>query len=128
MKYSVEKAEKYTILKLEEEKLDSTIAPELKSELINIHTAGALNIILDFSSVKYVDSSGLSAILVANRLCESTDGSLVLCHLNEHVNKLITISQLTSILNILPTKQEAIDSVFLNELEKDLKGDEDDEN
>ena len=128
MKYSVEKAEKYTILKLEEEKLDSTIAPELKSELINIHTAGALNIILDFSSVKYVDSSGLSAILVANRLCESTDGSLVLCHLNEHVNKLITISQLTSVLNILPTKQEAIDSVFLNELEKDLKGDEDDEN
>lgn len=128
MKYAVEKAEKYTLLKIEEEKLDSTIAPQLKSELVNINTTGVANIILDFSSVKYVDSSGLSAILVANRLCESTGGALVLCQLNDHVMKLITISQLTTVLNILPTKQEAIDSVFLNELEKDLKDDENEEN
>jgi anti-sigma B factor antagonist len=34
--------------------------------------------------------------------------------------KLITISKLESVLNILPTVEEAIDRVFLHEIERDL--------
>ena len=34
--------------------------------------------------------------------------------------KLISISQLDSILNITPTAQEAIDFIFMDEIEKDL--------
>ena len=36
MKFSIEKEELYTIFKLEEEKLDSTLSPELKSELVSL--------------------------------------------------------------------------------------------
>ena len=72
MKYSVDKKEKYTLLSLDEEKLDTLIAPDLKSEFVSLNTEGVVNVILDLSKVKYVDSSGLSSILVANRLCENS--------------------------------------------------------
>lgn len=121
MKYTIDKQEKYTLLRLHEDKLDSNVAPNLKSELITLHAEGIRNIVLDLSEVKYTDSSGLSALLVGNRIVQEEGGIFVLAHLSDHTMKLIRISQLDSVLNILPTVEEAIDAVFMHEIEKDLK-------
>ncbi len=120
MKYSIDKHEKYTLLSLEEEKLDTLLAPKLKSEFITLFQSGVPNLILDMSQVRYVDSSGLSSILVANRLAGEVEGFLVLAALSDHVMKLITISRLDTILNITPSVEEGIDAIFLSEVEKDL--------
>ena len=76
---------------------------------------------LDLTEVKYTDSSGLSALLVGNRILQEDNGMFVLAGLSEHTAKLIKISQLDSVLHIVPTHQEAIDAVFLHEIEKDMK-------
>lgn len=124
MKYSIDKQEKYTILRLNEEKLDSNIAPQLKSEMVTLHAEGIRNIILDLSEVKYTDSSGLSALLVGNRILQEDNGIFILSRLSEHTMKLIKISQLDSVLNILPSVEESIDAVFMHEIEKDMKDEE----
>lgn len=120
MEYSIKKEEKYIVIGLNEDKLDAVIAPELKSEFIKLDQEGFKNMILDLSETKYIDSSGLSAILVANRLCSSNKGSFVITNISEHITKLITISQLNSVLNITKTNEEAVDLIFLNEMENDI--------
>lgn len=110
-----------------EDKLDTRISPQLKSEFINLNTLGIKNVILNLEQVKYVDSSGLSSILTANRLCNGADGILVLCHLNPHVLKLVTISQINGVLNILPTEAEARDAVLMKELESEILSEGDSE-
>jgi len=124
MKFSIDKQEKYSLISLDEEKLDSTISPLLKSEFITLNAEGFRNIVLDLSKTKISDSSGLSAILVANRLCTGDEGIFILTGLTEHVSKLIKISQLDTVLNILPTIAEAVDNVFMHELERSLKNEE----
>ncbi|GAB1444692.1 MAG: STAS domain-containing protein [Cyclobacteriaceae bacterium] len=121
MKYTIDKQEKYSLLGLHEEKMDSSIAPDLKTQMITLHAEGVRNIILDLTEVKYTDSSGLSALLVGNRIFQEDDGIFVLAKLSEHTLKLIKISQLDSVLHILPTVEEAIDAVFMHEIEKDMK-------
>ena len=121
MKYTIDKQEKYSLLRLHEEKLDSSVAPGLKSELITLHAEGVRNIVLDLAEVKYTDSSGLSALLVGNRIVQEEGGIFILTSLSDHTMKLIKISQLDSVLNILPKVEEAIDAVFMHEIEKDLK-------
>jgi anti-sigma B factor antagonist len=121
MKYTIDKQEKYTLLRLHEEKMDSNIAPNLKSEMVTLHAEGTRNIILDLTEVKYTDSSGLSALLVGNRIFQEEGGIFVLACLSDHTMKLIKISQLDSVLNILPSVEEAIDAVFMHEIEKDMK-------
>lgn len=121
MKYTIDKLEKYSLLRLHEEKLDSSVAPGLKSELITLHAEGVRNIVLDLAEVKYTDSSGLSALLVGNRIVQEEGGIFILTTLSDHTMKLIKISQLDSVLNILPKVEEAIDAVFMHEIEKDLK-------
>jgi anti-anti-sigma factor len=121
MKYTIDKQEKYSLLRLHEDKLDSSVAPGLKSELITLHAEGVKNIVLDMAEVKYTDSSGLSALLVGNRIVQEDGGIFILTTLSDHTMKLIKISQLDSVLNIVPKVEEAIDAVFMHEIEKDLK-------
>jgi anti-sigma B factor antagonist len=121
MKFAVDKHEKYILIKLNESKLNSLVTPQLKSELILINTEGQRNIILDLSQVKFADSSGLSALLVGHRLCKNAEGSFILTGLNDAVSRLITISQLENVLSIVPSTEEAIDLIFMEEIEKELK-------
>jgi len=121
MKFTLDKHDKYCIFTLEEEKLNSVIAPLVKSEMIVLNAEGVKNIIFDTSRVRFVDSSGLSSILIANRLCKNSGGNLVLCSVSDNVHKLIKISQLDSILTIIPCKEESIDMVMMEEIEKDIK-------
>jgi anti-sigma B factor antagonist len=115
--------EQYTIVKLGNEKLDATISSDLKAYFVTLIQEGVKNIIFDMNSVRYSDSSGLSAILVGNRLCQEAQGSFVLCSLSEHVGKLVRISQLDTVLSIVPTQEEAIDLVLFNEIENQLRAD-----
>ncbi len=120
MKFEIEDKDKVTVIKTKVEKLDAIHAPELKSEIVMLNKEGKKNIIMDLSETRYIDSSGLSAVLVANRLCRDSNGSFVICGLQPSVQKLITISQLDPILKITPTQTEAIDLVYMEEVEREL--------
>ncbi|NCD71919.1 STAS domain-containing protein [Mucilaginibacter agri] len=121
MKFTIDKHEKYVVLKLNESKLNSLFTPQLKSELILVNAEGQRNIILDLCHVKFADSSGLSSLLVGHRLCKNAEGVFILSGLSEAVARLITISQLDTVLTIVPTTEEAVDLVFMEEIEKELK-------
>lgn len=85
-----------------------------------LHHENFKNMIFDLSDVQYCDSSGLSAILVGFRMCRDQNGTFVLTGVQDHVRKLISISQLDTMLTQLPTVNEAIDLIFMEEVEKQL--------
>jgi anti-sigma B factor antagonist len=107
MDYKVDKKEKYVVVTTTSEKLNTTNAPDLKSEFVILTNQGTSNIVLDLNSCQYCDSSGLSAILVGNRLCEQINGKFVITGLQPEVESLIRISLLDTILNIKDSLDEA---------------------
>ncbi len=124
MKYQVDKQDRYAIFSLEEKNLNSVIAPQLKSEFVFLRNEGVRNLIFDLGDVDFVDSSGLSSILTANRIWKDY-GSFVMTNIKSaNVNKLIEISKLDGILTIVPTVEEAIEYVFMEDLERDLSEEE----
>ncbi len=120
MKFSIDKQEKYCVFSLQEDNLNSQIGPLLKSEMILLNAEGYRNIIFDLSEVKFVDSSGLSAILISDRLCKNASGTFVLSSMNEQMLRLLKISQLDSVLHIVRSLQEAKDLVLMEEIERDF--------
>ncbi|MFO7940044.1 MAG: STAS domain-containing protein [Bacteroidales bacterium] len=119
MEFKIEQMERFTLIQVLEEKLDTNVAPSLKSELVLISGKGEKNMVLDLSRCRYCDSSGLSAILVANRLCKNANGTFVLTGLNDAVDRLITISQLDTVLNIAYSIEEATDIVSADEKKRE---------
>jgi anti-anti-sigma factor len=116
MKYTIDKKEQYVIFTPMEEKLDSLLAPILKSELLTIHAEGFMNLVLDMSQVKYVDSSGLSALLVGDREF-GKNGIFLISGIQDHVMKLLKISMLDKKLNLVANLEEAGEAIFMHEIE-----------
>jgi anti-sigma B factor antagonist len=107
MNLVIKKEENYSCIRVTTERLDSFISPELKAELVMLVNKGENKIILDLEDCVYSDSSGLSAILVGNRLCEDSKGLFLICNLSQGVEKLIKLAMLDTILLIASTKEEA---------------------
>ena len=108
MNFEVKKDGDITIFKLNEARLDTNISGLLKGEFtMLLKVEGAKKFILDLSAVESCDSSGLSAILVANRIMNSTDGQMRTASPSEKVYGLIKITQLDSFLPVCTTVEEA---------------------
>jgi anti-sigma B factor antagonist len=100
MNFSTDQKGKVFIVQSNVEKLDASNATELKAQFLHFNKNGNNEIILDLNRTKYCDSSGLSAILVANRLCKDTNGFFSICGLQPSVRKMIEIAQLDKVLSI----------------------------
>jgi anti-anti-sigma factor len=107
MNLVIKKELNYSYIQVTNQRLDSFISPELKAELVMLVNKGENKIILDLKDCVYSDSSGLSSILVGNRLCEETQGTFVICNLSEGVEKLVRLAMLDTILNIAADPEEA---------------------
>ena len=109
MAFEIQDKSNYTLVKVKAARLDTSNAPDLKSELVMVNNKGGKNIVLDVSDCSYCDSSGLRAVLVANRLCEDAIGTFILCGLQPDVEHLIRISMLHTVLLITKSVEEAED-------------------
>jgi anti-sigma B factor antagonist len=107
MNFIVRKEKHYSCIRVVRDHLDSFVSPELKAELVMLSNKKEQNIILDLKDCNYCDSSGLSAILVGNRLCGDAKGIFIICNLSPGVDRLIKLAMLDSILKIEPSFEEA---------------------
>ena len=63
MSFTIQNKGNYTLIEIRAEKLNFSISPALKADLVLLNSKGVKNIIIDLSATRYCDSSGLSAIL-----------------------------------------------------------------
>mgnify|MGYP003574857557 FL=1 len=123
MKFSVDKHEKYVVLKLEEPKFTNDNTPALKSEFILLNTEGYRNIVLDLSAVKECnDAQDLSSLLAGDRLCKAAGGVFIVCCVNKSIAQIIQMSNLHQSVTFVNKLDEATDLIFMEEIEKELRG------
>ncbi|MEK6571323.1 MAG: STAS domain-containing protein [Bacteroidota bacterium] len=108
MNFEVRKNGTATIFKLKERQLNSSISAELKGEFLILCRPKLHDLIIDLSEVDFCDSSGLSALLIAERRMRDNGGVVKLVGLRKKVFDLIKISQLDRVFKIHSTVPEAL--------------------
>ena len=112
MNFETKRIGDITIFKLNEKRLDTNISGLLKGEFtLLLKVEGINKLIIDLSEVETCDSSGLSALLVANRTLNTSNGSIRLVAPSEKVLTLIKITQLDRVLRVCNTVDEAIEEL-----------------
>lgn len=111
MQYTTDKQELYTLMTLQEDKLSSVIAPDLKTAFVTLELEGCQNLIIDLTDVKFADSSGLSGLLSGNRIFKEVGGWFILTGLSPYVSKLLAITQLNRVLNIADNVEEGVKAI-----------------
>lgn len=123
MKFSTDKHEKYVVLKLDEPRFTNDNTPALKAEFILLNTEGYRNIVLDLSAVDECnDSQDLSSLLVGDRLCKSAGGIFVVCCVKNSIATIVKMSNLHQSITFVNKLDEATDLIFMEEIEKELRG------
>jgi anti-sigma B factor antagonist len=74
--------------------LDLASAPELEAMVAQACADGASEIVLDLSRMRFIDSSGLKAILSASSLCATNACELYLTPAPEPVHRLFELTRL----------------------------------
>lgn len=126
MSYSVEKTEHYALIQLNDNKFDKSITAEIEKQIVVLYREGLTNMIVDFTKVVEIDESGLSLLRKATRVCRTEQGLFIVCTKDDDILDLIDGEKIPEIV-LLPTVDEAIDAVFMNDLENDFHEENDDE-
>ncbi|HEU4657261.1 MAG TPA: STAS domain-containing protein [Capillimicrobium sp.] len=83
-------------------------APDLSERLNAAIAAGRTRLVLDFSEVEFIDSTGLSVLLNALRRLTRRQGALSVVCTNPTVLRLFEITRLDSTFDIVETRDEAL--------------------
>lgn len=126
MQYTIEKNEQYALVRLAENAFEGDVPTDFETLSRGLFREGYSNIIVDMSPTQSVDPAGVSTIRKIDRQCTNEVGLLVLVTKNDDLIELLD-SAGGSDLTILPTVEEAVDAVFMNELENDFRSEDDDE-
>ncbi|GAB4013989.1 STAS domain-containing protein [Spirosoma sp. KCTC 42546] len=126
MNYTIEKNEQYALIRLAENTFGEEVPANFETLSRGLFREGYSNIIVDMAPVQLVDPAGVMVLRKVSRQCTNEEGLLVAVTKNDDLIELLDRSNLTD-LTIMPTVEEAVDAVFMNELENDFRSEEDDE-
>jgi anti-sigma B factor antagonist len=107
MHFDTKKNGAATILRIRQRKLDASISPELKGEFLVLCKPQLKELIIDLSGVDFCDSSGLSALLIAERKMREHGGAVKLVGVHKKVLTLIKISHLDRAFQIYDSMAKA---------------------
>ncbi|WP_096438485.1 STAS domain-containing protein [Alteribacter populi] len=88
--------------------IDVYTVPKLKEELIPLAEESGRKIIVDLSSVNYIDSTGLGVFIGALKATDQSGSTLTITGVNDRVERLFTITGLDEVIDIeLDEREEA---------------------
>ncbi len=90
-----------------EGRLDAATVPVLEQALQRLLADEHARLVVDLSSVNYISSSGLRALLTARRQARSRGGDVFLCRLHPRVHEIFEMVGFLSVFGVYTTCEEA---------------------
>jgi anti-sigma B factor antagonist len=91
--------------------VDLYTAPEFKQQLLEAIAQGAKNVIVDFSSTTFIDSTTLGVLVGGVKRLRTNDGQLTLVCSDRNITKIFEITGLDRVFTIYPTRDEAVEKL-----------------
>lgn len=97
-------------IEVQEERMDAHNSGDLKEQMLQLFDDGKCNLVIDLSEVRFVDSSGLGALVSGFKNASAREGSLKLCCLQPQVRSMFELTRLHRVFEIYATIDEALES------------------
>jgi anti-sigma B factor antagonist len=97
------------VINLREDNLDASNVREFK-DTVQSMMLDRTRVVLDMSGVKFVDSSGLGALISCLRLLNGRRGDFRLCSMSKTVRALFELMRMHRVFNISDSREDAVRS------------------
>jgi anti-sigma B factor antagonist len=98
------------LISVVEERLDAHNSTDLKTRLLSLFEDGKNNMVINLEEVRFVDSSGLGALVSGFKNASARNGSLKLAGLQPQVQSMFELTRLHLVFEIFPTSEDALAS------------------
>lgn len=100
MNIQQEKEHGYLILEIVDERIDAHNSIELKESLQKVIEQGEVNIVVKLNQVRFIDSSGLGALLSGFKNATARSGKFVLSNIQNQVLSMFELTRLNRVFEI----------------------------
>jgi anti-sigma B factor antagonist len=97
-----------------EDRLNAVSAPEVKEQLKRLPQRGQIHVVVDMSSVSFIDSSGLAALVSGLKAAREAGGTFKLAGANEQARQVFEITKLDQVFELHPDRESAIEALRLD--------------
>ncbi len=111
MKFSIEKNDDVVIFRMKSTSIDSDISAQLKAEILIVCQPDLKALIVDLSTVEYIDSAGMGALLLAHRQLRDHDIPIILVGVNEVVLKIFDLLNLKGVFVFMDSVDDALEEI-----------------
>jgi anti-sigma B factor antagonist len=108
MNLELKKINDFSVLSILEDRVDAHNSGDLKAYLMQLIENGEHRIIIQLGSVRFIDSSGLGALLSGNKNIALKNGRLILVNIQKQVLSMFELTRLNRVFEIVAD----IDAVF----------------
>jgi len=124
MEVKTDTKEKFHVIRVETPELSANMAAELNGQLIELLKDTIKNVVLNLSSVKTITEEAAEGLVRTQQKFYESGASFVICELNEDTENFLDQKELLEMMNTTPTESEAGDIVQMEEIERELLGDD----
>lgn len=110
MNLNLEKINGYSVLFIQEERIDAHNSSELKEAILHMIEQGDVFIIVQLEQVRFIDSSGLGALLSGYKNAAAKSGKLALACCRQQVLSMFELTRLNRVFEIYADLNEAFDN------------------
>ncbi len=98
------------MISVDEERMDAHNSGDLKEQMLQLFDEGKCSLVIDLSAVRFIDSSGLGALVSGFKNASAREGSLKLCCLQPQVRSMFELTRLHRVFEIFTNQEEALSS------------------
>jgi anti-sigma B factor antagonist len=109
MNLMLEELDGIAILHVQEPRVDAHNAGELKRRLLGLSAVGKNKVLVDLTEVRFIDSSGLGALIAAYKSATTNGGILALAGLQPPVRSVFELTRLHRVFKVFETVTEAVE-------------------
>jgi anti-anti-sigma factor len=124
MKVKTDTKEKFHAISVETSSLSANMAAELEKQLVELLQSSNKNIVLNLALVHSIDKEAAESLVKVQQKFYEDNASFVVCELKPDVEAFFDKENLLELMNVTLTESEARDIVQMEEIERELLGDE----
>ena len=127
MKVKTDTKEKFHVISVETRNLAANMAATLNEQVLPLLKGNVKNEVMNMQGVSAIEEEAAEVLARTQQKFYEAQASFVICCLQPEVETFLDEKQLLELLNVTPTESEAWDIVQMEEIERELLGDDFDE-
>jgi anti-anti-sigma factor len=125
MEVKTDTKERFHVISVDTDHLSANMTEELCKQLTTYLQQDIKNVVLKLKGVSSIEETGAECLVKTQQHFYENEASFVVCEITPELESFLDNNNLLELMNITPTESEAWDIVQMEEIERELLGDED---